>query len=711
MKQFLTICVILLSVWLTVQAQVAPVSGMNTSFEIGVPSVNFEQMPNGEIKKTFDPVTTAKLEQLEESGKFQSQSRKAQATYHTVTPILTDDPENGIVIGEFAFAVPKDFSKGQIDLWTEWEDAFYLEEGVYDFIFYFYDSSSTKYLVCRENVNVDSDMKIEASCKEACNEIKVNFKLPDGNYIRGFKFDNKGNIVKQGNIYDGTVVANTACHERPFFHIGCGVPINDRVSPIVIKTNENDCLKFLFYANVLPVDGSVTYISMSKTDSVSETIVNDPKSYVYFNAQFGESYYKKFGCENFGEDIIYSYSLTQFDGLYNGFGGTGFASYGNAFGGSLTCDESQIAYCTDGSEELKLLPCFTKLLADDDSHHGFIKSPFIDWDGKNFVLNAIDFNWYYPVERMVYHRQNPAFEYLFNPDDILHLGEDVPTIVYVRALSRKERNLFEFNGRLGEHRSVDGIYAKIDIRHDGKTVCTSWNELEGLGFPDDDEDVFTGPWDIDIIDDNVPIDGMQGVSKLSMHIEKEDEYKTTMAVRMLQFRDSEDYPTSKIDKVEGSKMLLEAGVYRCVSIPSTFEFLPAEHLVVKYASHGTDSYIELSPELVEIPVTEQNFGYGITYQCDLSSVEGEGWFDIRISMKNGDDTMVQTLSPAFKIGDANSVAQLEVSNDVRVEGHRIIAPEGSCIYSAEGRRVGAEHLSSGIYIVVTPTATVKVSVK
>ena len=47
--------------------------------------------------------------------------------------------------------------------------------------------------------------------------------------------------------------------------------------------------------------------------------------------------------------------------------------------------------------------------------------------------------------------------------------------------------------------------------------------------------------------------------------------------------------------------------------------------------------------------------------------------------------------------------------EIRADGDRIIAPEGSEVYDLNGRRVRAEGLRPGIYIVRTPTCrTVKV---
>lgn len=48
---------------------------------------------------------------------------------------------------------------------------------------------------------------------------------------------------------------------------------------------------------------------------------------------------------------------------------------------------------------------------------------------------------------------------------------------------------------------------------------------------------------------------------------------------------------------------------------------------------------------------------------------------------------------------------------VKVEGGRIIAPEGSMIYTSAGQKCGADNCHPGVYVVKTAKGVAKVIVK
>lgn len=64
----------------------------------------------------------------------------------------------------------------------------------------------------------------------------------------------------------------------------------------------------------------------------------------------------------------------------------------------------------------------------------------------------------------------------------------------------------------------------------------------------------------------------------------------------------------------------------------------------------------------------------------------------------------------FDFSDGNSgVSSVLAADSVRTEGNSIIAPAGSRVFDISGRSVNPENLPSGIYVVVTPTGTVKIA--
>lgn len=65
----------------------------------------------------------------------------------------------------------------------------------------------------------------------------------------------------------------------------------------------------------------------------------------------------------------------------------------------------------------------------------------------------------------------------------------------------------------------------------------------------------------------------------------------------------------------------------------------------------------------------------------------------------------------FDFGDPSGVSDIRDDNfGVTVSGNSVLAPAGSEIYDISGRKTGSENLGSGIYIVRTPSGSVKINI-
>ncbi len=69
------------------------------------------------------------------------------------------------------------------------------------------------------------------------------------------------------------------------------------------------------------------------------------------------------------------------------------------------------------------------------------------------------------------------------------------------------------------------------------------------------------------------------------------------------------------------------------------------------------------------------------------------------------------MSPAFRIETLSGIESVNSELGVKVEGGRIIAPEGSMIYTSAGQKCDADNCYPGVYVVKTAKGVAKVIVK
>lgn len=275
---------------------------------------------------------------------------------------------------------------------------------------------------------------------------------------------------------------------------------------------------------------------------------------------------------------------------------------------------------------------------------------------------------------------------------------------------------FAFLGMNGELRRIDLLTAKLKVNYGGETVCNSLQDANGWCWGWFAGGANRGVYDINLINDNVTLGDITGVNTTDIHFDlANDANMLPPLLQWMQYRNSANTVTPMLDKAQGSKLLFSAGIFDFnINSNGNMWFTCRQEPVnvkVEYAPHASGTYKELT-----INNPEDEFympGFGNQYEVVLDAINEKstlGWFDLRVSLSdNYGNTMTQLFEPAFNIA---ALASLDsVGNDARmvaVAGRSIIVPEGGRTYDMSGRLTSGRDLAPGVYMVVTPTARVKV---
>ncbi len=277
-----------------------------------------------------------------------------------------------------------------------------------------------------------------------------------------------------------------------------------------------------------------------------------------------------------------------------------------------------------------------------------------------------------------------------------------------------------YTGRLGENRISDNVMMNFSIALNGETLAEDYNsDFMMFHFMSLIENgIGTGDWTLTFTDNNITVDGMEGVNKTEMGYNDTLEDAFAPTLRFLQFRDADGTLTDRFNKPEEGMFYLAGSDYFCYPMSDmTGCFMqpsPVMEISVEYAPYGTEDYEALSvSEMPEIGVTSQ---LGQTY-CgsleDIARTSGNGWFDMRVTLTDeSGNYQKQTISPAFKISSLSGIGNVADSNSaVRIDGRNIIAPAGSDIYTIQGLLSDGIDVEPGIYIVRTGSGVSKVIVR
>lgn len=651
--------------------------------------------------------------------------QREEEVLYNVEPVFTFDEEKGIKPWDFQYAISEDGSEVYVRyfLW-EWNDLvipWYLPEGTYDFVFV-YTSHEGLLVETKEGVSINGDREIDSNAANAfVNHIEWQPVLPNGS--TPLEDPDNGDLA-YGCTFIGHKKLDNILALSMFDFIKYDVDgvVHDKANEFDVWTNASD--QFVFGQTVSAKKGNDQYyINMPAIGVKSQIISNKENG---FNLSYS------LNAPNDWNDIIgkeepatYPYVDWQFrwdDNFVMGYGtiwNIDQKDYVKSCYYSET--EKYDAY------KVTILPII-KIVA----HHGFYEEDGpegtygIQFPALNFSETDMDYT-FIRVFGSNFDSQNGAYAYnenglrlsVVNPDFAIPqgmnpvFGAEVPFVMF----SRPDAFFgYSYLGRYSELRTLDYLNQDFSIRLDGKEVWDNYLNMDSFYYDMDNDwapgiGFEKGVWEYEINSKNVVVDGLQGTTHCLMQF-TDSEAGTWPTVSALQFRNSNGDITDRFTDGSDGIMMFTGGEWSRVDWG--FDCVLPQEVTVEYAPYGSEDFLPL--ECVNVPEKRFMPGYGEYFEVSLDGVTAEsesGWYGVRLTMTDSNgNTQSQTITPAFRIGGTDGVAFVNGRiNGVTVSGHEIIAPEGTQIYSLDGKRVGQHDLSSGVYVVKTSDKTMKVIVR
>lgn len=313
------------------------------------------------------------------------------------------------------------------------------------------------------------------------------------------------------------------------------------------------------------------------------------------------------------------------------------------------------------------------------------------------------------------------------PNIALEAGASAPLLTYVgrKYLNRETSEMYDgfqcrYVGRLNESIYSDWDLAKSALYVKGEKVAEGWTSIDEWIITNPD---IEGEYRLEVSTDNFKVDGIFGGNTGVMSYVKGGDDAVPPTVTMLQLRDG-DKICQEFENGANSEIMISAADLRCETTEPdengsySIWLVPSAPASVSATVRptGVDTGVFDEIELTERADAFDPRGFGALYAGSLSKismVSPTGWYDLTITVEDAaGNSQTQTLSPAFKLSHPVSLGDIRPDdNSVRVSGRDIIAPEGSRVYTLSGLRCLTTRLTPGLYIVVTPAGTTKVTVR
>lgn len=273
-----------------------------------------------------------------------------------------------------------------------------------------------------------------------------------------------------------------------------------------------------------------------------------------------------------------------------------------------------------------------------------------------------------------------------------------------------------YKGMYGEERNIDCLPAEIHFLRDGEELWSDYRDLQDFRYSDLSCENIRSTVDFTIINRNLKVDGLDACNESHLVYDERKADYTPPTLTYLSYRNKDGVITNRFSDAEEGEIVMYAEDYFPKENEDGYTYYfgtePAS-VKVEYAVYGGGEWKELP--VVNDASKTFNPGFGHYYSGSLADVKdknGNGWFDLRISLADGSgNSVVQRISPAFRIDALNSVEDISVDSDIYVEGNTVIAPSGAQVFATSGVRTGSENLSSGVYVVRHGNKAVKVIVK
>lgn len=701
MKQLLTIAKCIL--WITLGMPLAVSS--QTVYEI--PSI----LPQKRTAQVINKVQVTQPEQLDMSNRS-----RGEATY-SVTPILTGNTEQGIQGDFIQYATPRG---GRWSVSTQKSgngyQPFELAPGIYDFIFFFRSQEAT-YIVIREGIEVYKDMAVAASYDEAVNRLECEFTLPDGREIEPRVLNVSTETFTGGNICTGSRITSISSKDGVFSlfspnryeaYLYDG-EVKSSMGPDIIYINPNNVIEIAWINAVGIANGPTVIEALVSENCETNSFKNTQEGYQEIVAIYGNSLNGISNDGLRGGTLSYSFSHSEREGIK-----------ADVFMATpdLLWDSSRILYKAPHSSHFRLTPILSDVKAYDYEtgwRYG-IEGPVCQPTTYVNVFNTVNqlpWNDYAEIGYQ-YLFGNPLMDYEIASEIPIHIGNTTPGIALMRNAGGFA--YCEFVCRDGARRTMDELTATITIKNNGNVICDNIKDLNTYFYDEEWNPIeYEGSWDYAIESSNIKVDGKIAKSTVSLHIEEDDEDNTTPAVAQTQFRNMDGRITEEFLSLNDMELVVEAGRYRYYEEfdevlegwTQYWESAPVESIEVEISSPNMNGTVAVPVRLQDTVTDSDYLGTAVTYLSDLEDLDIEledGWYDLTVRLKDGKDYCEQFIERAFKIDRSlNGVtAPMGQDNEVYVQDGRIVMPEGSRVYTIDGRQVSADAAVKGMYIVVTP---------
>lgn len=307
---------------------------------------------------------------------------------------------------------------------------------------------------------------------------------------------------------------------------------------------------------------------------------------------------------------------------------------------------------------------------------------------------------------------NKSFAPRFDNNSSILFGNNTPIV----QMSTPLPTSFSINyiGRYQEMFNVDNPASDISVLLDEKEIVTK-HDLSGCAdISKIGPTISSNPGKVKVnlscsnhlIDNIIP-----ATTQMTMNWDAAGE-QTPPALQMLQFRDNNDNVTDRFEKPEDGMMNIAAGCFYMDMDTDEYGCRLPDEVHVEIAPYNTEDFVEI--EVTEVPEKYFMPAYGGFYTASLNAVKGKsenGWWTVRITLRENDSEQVQTIAPAFYISSTTAVKEVKEVDTIRINGNSIEAPAGSLFYDSFGRICQNNNLEKGIYFVRTGSSVVKVMIK
>ena len=175
---------------------------------------------------------------------------------------------------------------------------------------------------------------------------------------------------------------------------------------------------------------------------------------------------------------------------------------------------------------------------------------------------------------------------------------------------------------------------------------------------------------------NVNVEGNTGMNMTVARYDERNEDVSVPTVQMVRYSEADDVPSIRLRQWSAPKLEIYAGDWEYNEGSSRMDFK-------EIASIDVEAAPLYSGEFRELDVTGDSGkdfrGWGQYFSADLSALDAEGWYDLRIKVTDtSGNYQLQTISPAFKITEVSSVDGLQAD----MKSARVAA-----VYSLQGVRL------------------------